>query len=141
MATNKIKIFFPEELKSDPECINKFMAEHDVPANGIVVKDNFIVVNYFDKSVGINSFDHVAELSRELAGHQTNIRDWTLELRWHEQFTPENDKRPDGERKNPSPTEANVNVAQFRKRIEDEKKRIEFKMEMIKQFESGDFVI
>ena len=130
-----------DELKADPEIVNKFMAEHDVPANGIVIREDFVLLNYFEKTIGLNSFDHVAELSKELSGHQTNIRDWTLDLRQVEPYTTENDTRPEGERMKPSPTEANVQVAQFKKRIETEKVRIDLILSMIKEFESGELVI
>ena len=141
MATNKVKVFFPEELKADPECINKFMTEHDVPANGIVVKDNFVLVNYFDKAYGVNSFDHVAVLSRDIAGEQNNILDWILDLRWSEQFTSDNDTRPEGDRIKPSNNEANVQVAQLTKRIEESKVKIAMRMKMIAELISGELVI
>ena len=137
----KLRIFKIEDVIKNPEEFNKFINESEVPDSGVIIKENFVSVQYYDKSMGLTKEDHAKELTVRITGHQSNIRDWELDLRYWNQFTTGNDKRPEGERMEPSTSEANNNAKKLEKRIESEKNRMEILKQLLAEVQSGEFVI
>ena len=137
----KLRIFEVKDLIRDPETFNQFINANEVPENGVVIKENFVSVQYYDKSLGFTKEDHIKELTVRITGHQSNLRDWELDLRYWNQFTTGNDKRPEGERMEPSTSEANINAKKLEKRIESEKNRMEILKQLLAEVQSGEFVI
>ncbi len=137
----KLRVFKIEEIAKNPEEFNKFINESEVPDSGVVIKENFVSVQYYDKSMGLTKEDHVKELTVAYTGHQSNVRDWELDLRYWNQFTTGNDTRPEGERMEPSTSEANNNVKKLEKRIKDTRNRMALLLQMIKDLESGELVV
>lgn len=136
---NKIKVFDLNKVKDDE--INKFLSEYDVLKDGINIREHRMIISYFEKTDGLTKEDHIESLRMDLIGHQKNLLNWEVEIRWFNQFTIGNDTRPEGSRMNPSSSEANNQVQTLTKRVEETKLRMALTKKLIADLESGEFVV
>ncbi len=149
----KIKIFEIKKVKEEE--IDQFLAEHDIAQEGLLVRNDWIVVSYFDKSIGLRPGDMVESLEKTLAAIQGDILAWTIDLTTLEgklqtliDLRKDFEDHPDKPKMNPSPSELNVKIDKIQNGITNTKNMIDdhkIKMEAVKKVmaavKAGEFTL